>query len=81
VLVVHSTKRWQEHANCTVARTTVVENNSERKEKLLQTGYCHKTYVGKNMILQSKYFIKPIKRLLPSEKAGSILLWNAKLKV
>jgi hypothetical protein len=45
VLVAHPTERWQEHANCTVARTSVVENNSERKEKLLQTGYCNKAYV------------------------------------
>jgi hypothetical protein len=35
VLVPHPNKRRQEHANCTAARTSVVENNSERKEKLL----------------------------------------------
>jgi len=80
VLVAHATNRWQEHTNCTVTRTSV-ENNSETKEKLLRIGYCHKTCVGKNIILQSKCFIKPVKRLLPSEKDGSIQLWNAKLKV
>jgi len=80
VLVAHATKRWQEQANCSVARTTVVENNSERKKKLLKTGYCHKICIGKNIILQSKHFIKPIKRLLPSEKAVSIQLRTQSLK-